>query len=236
MKEEIYFKSNTCTSLPITDLIDAPNISNLIYSISKLLSNDISEEKYQDNTSSPEYQLYLFSEDYYINEYPHNFDYQKVSIFKMLPSCDDISLFLKGLFLVMELSPECLIISLIYLNRFLAITNSSLTQSNWRPVLLFCVIIAHKVWDEKFCSNYEVSKFYPFFEKTRIDQLETTFLQLINYNLRITLSSYISYFMELKSMNPIFTHKIFNVNKISVFNKKQLNFVNNLKKKSRTFI
>jgi len=237
MRSEFDIKSNTCSSIPFTDSIDHPNISIIINSISKLLSTTINEEVKLDNQISISSDLYIFSEDKYITDFPHVFDHAKLLIFQKHPSQIDIAYFLKGLYLAIDFSPECFIISLVYLNRFIAITNCPFLPTNWRPLVLISIIIANKVWDELNFMNYEISNVYPFFEKYQIDQMETRFLQIINYNVKVSLSSYSSYFMELKTLNPFFNNKnMMNSQKFNALKEKQKKFVNNLKKKSRTYV
>jgi hypothetical protein len=237
MKSELNIKSLTSTSIPLTDQIDHPNISNLIYSISKLISNSINDDIYLDKDVLPTSDLYMFTEDKYLYEHPHSIDFDKLFRFHNSFTHEDIMFFFKGLYLAIDFSPECFIISLVYLNRFVAITNSPLLPNNWRPLILISLILANKVWDDSNKTYIDVSIFYPFFTRSQFEHLERRFLEMINYNVKVSLSCYSSYFMELKSLNPSLKSKdLLNYTKIKEIQEKQQRFVYTLRKKSRTYI
>jgi hypothetical protein len=235
MKSELDIKSLTSSSIPLTDQIDHPNISNLIYSISKLVSNSINDDINLEVDILPTSDLYIFTEDKYLFEQPHSINFDKLSRFHNSFTQQDIIFFLKGLYLAIDFSPECFIISLVYLNRFVAITNSPLLPNNWRPLLLISIILANKVWDDH-QTNLDLSILYPFFTKSQFEQLERRFLEMINYNIKVSLSCYSSYFMELKSLNPGLKSKdLMNYTKIKEIQVKQQRFFSTLRKKSRTY-
>lgn len=60
-------------------------------------------------------------------------------------------------------SPECCIICLVYINRLIAFTGLTLNPTNWRPLLLSSLLVAQKVWDDKYLSNADFAFIYPFF-------------------------------------------------------------------------
>jgi len=76
-------------------------------------------------------------------------------------------------------SPECCIICLIYINRLIAITGLSLHPTNWRPLVLCALLVAQKVWDDRYLSNADFAYIYPFFTTEEINKLEQRFLELV---------------------------------------------------------
>ena len=59
--------------------------------------------------------------------------------------------------------PECCIICLIYINRLIAFTEIPLQPTNWRPLVLCSLLVAQKVWDDRYLSNSDFAFIYPFF-------------------------------------------------------------------------
>ena len=43
------------------------------------------------------------------------------------------------------ISPECCVISLVYINRLIAFTGMPLNPTNWRPLILCSLLVAQKV-------------------------------------------------------------------------------------------
>ena len=77
-----------------------------------------------------------------------------------------------------------------------------LLPTNWRPLTLISLMIAQKMWDDKYLSNSDFSYIYPFFDTKQVNTLEMKFLELIQYNTHIKFSIYTKYYLELKSLVP----------------------------------
>jgi hypothetical protein len=77
-----------------------------------------------------------------------------------------------------------------------------LLPSNWRPLVFISLMIAQKMWDDKYLSNADFSYIYPFFDTKQVNELEMKFLELIQYNTHIKFSIYTKYYLELKSLVP----------------------------------
>jgi hypothetical protein len=99
-------------------------------------------------------------------------------------------------------SAECCVICLIYINRIIALTEMPLLPTNWRPLVLISLMIAQKMWDDKYLSNADFSYIYPFFDTKQVNSLEMKFLELIQYNTHIKFSIYTKYYLELKCLVP----------------------------------
>ena len=61
-------------------------------------------------------------------------------------------------------------------------------------------MISQKIWDDKYLSNGDFSYIYPFFEKSQLNILEMKFLEMIQYNVYVKLSVYMTFYLELKSL------------------------------------
>jgi len=75
-----------------------------------------------------------------------------------------------------------------------------LHPTNWRPLTLCSLLVAQKVWDDRYLSNADFAFIYPFFTTEEINKLEQKFLELIQYNVTVKASLYAKYFFELRTL------------------------------------
>ncbi len=134
-----------------------------------------------------------------------------------------------------QFSAECCVICLIYINRIIALTETPLLPTNWRPLVLIALMIAQKMWDDKYLSNADFSYIYPFFDTKQVNMLEMKFLELIQYNTHIKFSIYTKYYLELKSLVPEdFPLKPMDVFTAGKLESQSKNMENTLKKNAKT--
>lgn len=107
---------------------------------------------------------------------------------------------MKALYDCAQFSPECCIISLVYINRIIAFTEMPLQPTNWRPLVLCSLLVAQKVWDDRYLSNADFAFIYPFFVTDEINKLEQKFLELIQYNVTVKSNLYAKYYFELRNL------------------------------------
>ncbi len=75
-----------------------------------------------------------------------------------------------------------------------------LHPTNWRPLVLCSLLVAQKVWDDRYLSNADFAFIYPFFTTEEINRLEQKFLELIQYNVTVKASLYAKYYYELRTL------------------------------------
>jgi hypothetical protein len=110
-----------------------------------------------------------------------------------------------------------------------------LLPTNWRPLVLISLMIAQKMWDDKYLSNADFSYIYPFFDTKQVNTLEMKFLELIQYNTHIKFSIYTKYYLELKSLVPEdFPLKPMDVFAMQKLETQSKNMEETLKKNART--
>ena len=107
---------------------------------------------------------------------------------------------MKALYDCAQFSPECCIIALVYQNRLMAFTDVPLQPTNWRPLMLISLLVAQKVWDDRYLSNADFAFIYPFFVTEEINRLEKKFLELLQYNVTVKSSLYAKYYFELRAL------------------------------------
>lgn len=148
----------------------------------------------------PNNELYYFSEEKYIEERPEEFDEKRKEKLRTPPTQEDMAEYLQALYDCAKFSPECVVFCLIYLHRLMCETGMRLHPMNWRPLILCAILVAQKVWDDKYLTNGEFSLIYPFFVTEEINKLERKFLELIKYNVMVKAALYTKYYFELREV------------------------------------
>ncbi|KAJ0399612.1 hypothetical protein ATCC90586_009035 [Pythium insidiosum] len=119
-----------------------------------------------------------------------------------MPSLKEIGAFIKHVFSRAQMESECIIMSLIYVERLLKATMGSLQlrPGNWRSILFCSMVMASKVWDDLSMCNADFSKIWPELSLREINDLELTYLSAVEYNVRVSAVSYAKYYFHLRSM------------------------------------
>jgi hypothetical protein len=60
----------------------------------------------------------------------------------------DIILFVRKIFEKMQLATECILISLIYLEKIMLNANLEIRFCNWKPLMFTSVLLASKFWED----------------------------------------------------------------------------------------
>ena len=200
------FKSSSTSNIFLDSTISSPNVKNMIKAVATILQSQLNEDMNLGKTISKKSDLYFFSEEKYIDEYPQYFDKQRIENIRKIPTLDDMINYIEALYNCVQFSSECCIICLIYINRIIALTGLSLQTTNWRPMVFVSLMISQKIWDDKYLSNGDFSYIHPFFEKNQLNILEMKFLEMIQYNVYVKLSVYMTFYLELKALvfeNPV---------------------------------
>mmetsp|Transcript_13628 Transcript_13628/g.25601 ORF Transcript_13628/g.25601 Transcript_13628/m.25601 type:complete len:205 (-) Transcript_13628:1404-2018(-) len=122
-----------------------------------------------------------------------------------IPSHEDITYFYRYVFNKAQMENDCMIMSLIYVERLLRETNGGVCPNvkNWRSILFSCMVLASKVWDDLSMWNADFSQACPQgvnFSLQRINELELALLTCLNYNVRVSASEYAKYYFLMRSM------------------------------------
>ncbi|KAF1786424.1 Cyclin PHO80-like [Phytophthora cactorum] len=125
---------------------------------------------------------------------------EKITSKRHVPSVDEIFRFCKNLFNKAQLSAECTIVCLIYIERLMEQANVPLLAATWRPIVVCGLLLASKVWQDLSSWNVEISNIYPQFSLHSINRLERLFLHHIQWDLYISASVYAKYYFALRSL------------------------------------
>jgi len=117
-----------------------------------------------------------------------------------IPTEQEIYEFGHRLFQKVQLSSECSIVCLIYMERLMEIAKVPVVARTWRPIFMCGLLLASKVWQDLSSWNIEFASVYPQFSLDQINRLELLFLKNIKWDLYISSSLYAKYYFALRSL------------------------------------
>lgn len=125
---------------------------------------------------------------------------KRVRVKYAIPTEAEIYDFAERLFKTVQLSSECSIVCLIYVERLMESSKVPLLSSTWRPIFMCGLLLASKVWQDLSSWNIEFASVYPQYSLDSINKLELQFLKLIKWDLYISSSAYAKYYFALRSL------------------------------------
>eukprot|EP00596_Hydrurales_sp_CCMP1899_P010340 CAMPEP_0119038436 /NCGR_PEP_ID=MMETSP1177-20130426/7389_1 /TAXON_ID=2985 /ORGANISM="Ochromonas sp, Strain CCMP1899" /LENGTH=335 /DNA_ID=CAMNT_0007001049 /DNA_START=923 /DNA_END=1930 /DNA_ORIENTATION=- len=119
-----------------------------------------------------------------------------------VPTLSTIREFFELIFSKSQLESECIIMSLIYVERLMKETGGKLClkRDNWRAILFACLVMASKVWDDLSMWNVDFSHVCPSFDLQRVNSLELRMLEALKYLIKVSAGEYAKYYFHLRSM------------------------------------
>lgn len=183
-------KNNSTSTLFIKDTLNSPNVDEILRCMSVALLYHI-----KNGLSASEDKLArVFSEKYY----PLTKEYVDVV---NLPDVSTIYRFIKLIFRVQKLPPECAILCLAYIERILGGQKIVLHPENWRRIVFGSIIIATKVWEDESVWNVDFLDLFPLLTLNDLNNTENKFLELLQFNVLIHGSEYAKYYFELRALS-----------------------------------
>uniref|UniRef100_A0A7S3P0N5 Cyclin N-terminal domain-containing protein n=1 Tax=Amphora coffeiformis TaxID=265554 RepID=A0A7S3P0N5_9STRA len=117
-----------------------------------------------------------------------------------IPSESEIYDFAHRLFKSVQLSSECSIVCLIYIERLMEVAKVPLLASTWRPIVMCGLLLASKVWQDLSSWNIEFATVYPQYSLNAIHRLELQFLRMVKWDLYISSTLYAKYYFALRAL------------------------------------
>ena len=117
-----------------------------------------------------------------------------------MPSEKYIADYCKYVTIACKMENEIPIVCLVYLEKLLTTTGILLNKYNWRRIVLICLCLASKIWDDDSLENVHFPKVMSDVTNLEINKLEQLFLEFIDYKLVIKGAEYAKYYFLLRSM------------------------------------
>lgn len=186
-------KSNSCSTIFLDDsTISQPNLKNTIKCISLAIYYHIANRK----NRAHERLMEIFEERLHpITREPIPIEYISRD-----PDHRHIYRFIRTLFHAAQLTAECAIITLVYIERLLNYAEMDLCPSNWRRVVLGAIMLASKVWDDQAVWNVDYCQILRDTNVDDMNELERQFLECLEFNINVPSSVYAKYYYELRTL------------------------------------
>ena len=117
-----------------------------------------------------------------------------------MPSERYIADYCKYVTIACKMENEIPIVCLVYLEKLLTTTGILLNKWNWRRLVLICLTLASKIWDDDSLENVHFPKVMSDVTNFEINKLEQKFLELIQYNVTVKSNLYAKYYFELRAL------------------------------------
>ena len=114
---------------------------------------------------------------------------------------EDLAAYAQYVTTACKMENEIPVIALVYVERLLKLTGILINKFNWRRILLVCLCVASKVWDDDSLENVHFPKVMSDVTVDMINSLEQTFLDVfLNYDLVVKGSEYAKYYFVLHTL------------------------------------
>jgi len=189
-------RRNTCGTMYIRTTMSAPDKDATIRCVCGVYRSHIISSEHMNLTKEETESLSVF------NDYPDN----APGMQNENPTLHEITTFYRDIFFKAQMEADCIIMSLIYVERLIKKTGGRLRPkaTNWRSLLFSCMILSSKVWDDLSMWNADFSQSCPpggvNFSLQRINQLELAILNTLKFNVKVPASEYAKYYFLLRSM------------------------------------
>lgn len=183
-------KSSSCSTIYLDDsTVSQPNLKNTIKCVTLAIYYHIR------NRSSNRI-LDIFDEKLH----PLTKDIVPEDCDQRHPDHRSIYRFVRTLFNAAQLTAECAIITLVYLERLLTYAEIDIIPSSWKRIVLGAILLASKVWDDQAVWNVDYCQILKDITVEDMNELERNFLELLQFNINVPASVYAKYYFDLRTL------------------------------------
>uniref|UniRef100_T1J5J6 Cyclin-like domain-containing protein n=1 Tax=Strigamia maritima TaxID=126957 RepID=T1J5J6_STRMM len=183
-------KSSSCSTIYIDDsTVSQPNLKNTIKCVALAIYYHI-----KNRSTNQQRLMEIFDEKIHPlskDGVPDNYD-------KRDPEHRTIYKFVRTLFNAAQLTAECAIITLVYLERLLTYAEIDIVPSNWKRMVLGAILLASKVWDDQAVWNVDYCQILKDITVEDMNELERQFLEMLQFNINVPASVYAKYYFDLR--------------------------------------
>lgn len=183
-------KSSSCSTIYLDDsTVSQPNLKNTVKCVSLAIYYHIKNRQSERRIDIFDERLHPLTRDGVADDYDrHN------------PEHRQIYKFVRTLFNAAQLTAECAIITLVYLERLLTYAELDIAPCNWKRITLGAILLASKVWDDQAVWNVDYCQILKDITVEDMNELERQFLEMLQFNINVPSSVYAKYYFDLRSL------------------------------------
>jgi len=183
-------KSSSCSTIYIDDsTVSQPNLKNTIKVVSLAIYYNI-----KNRTSNQV--LDIFDEKLH----PLTRDGVQPDYNRYNPEHRQIYKFIRTLFNAAQLTAECAIVTLVYIERLIKYAEVDISPGSWKRITLMSILLASKVWDDQAVWNVDYCQILKDLTVEDVNELEREFLHLLQFNTNVPQSVFVKYYFELRTL------------------------------------
>ena len=109
--------------------------------------------------------------------------------------------FLRNVMDKMQLTTECIVICLIYLEQVMLKGKIEIRDFNWKPLVFTATLLASKFWEDIIWYNVDFVDNLEIYSLRSINRLESEFLSLCDYNIYVSAEKYEKYQEQVRAIS-----------------------------------
>lgn len=118
-----------------------------------------------------------------------------------VPSLEDIIYFANLIVSTIDLHPCTYLMSLTYIERMISNNKLTLHRTNWRRVLLSCLLLAGKVFHDEAPWNADVSDSFSWIKLEDVNKAELKLLEYLDFSVSFTPQQYAQTYMRCREIS-----------------------------------
>ncbi|KAJ8680464.1 hypothetical protein QAD02_016251 [Eretmocerus hayati] len=183
-------KSSSCSTIYLDDsTVSQPNLKNTVKCVALAVYYNIKNRVSDRQLEIFDEKLHPLTRDGVSDDYDRH-DPEHKQIYK----------FVRTLFNAAQLTAECAIITLVYLERLLTYAELDITPANWKRIVLGAILLASKVWDDQAVWNVDYCQILKDITVEDMNELERQFLEMLQFNINVPSSVYAKYYFDLRTL------------------------------------
>ncbi|XP_065346974.1 cyclin-Y isoform X1 [Cloeon dipterum] len=183
-------KSSSCSTIFLDDsTVSQPNLKSTVKCVALAIYFHIKNRTSNKHLDIFDEKLHPLTKD----SVPEDYDRHN-------PEHRQIYKFVRTLFNAAQLTAECAIITLVYLERLLTYAEIDITPGSWKRIVLGAILLASKVWDDQAVWNVDYCQILKDITVENMNELERQFLEMLQFNINVPSSVYAKYYFDLRTL------------------------------------
>ena len=129
------------------------------------------------------------------------FNFEEVEYYTVKCSLYDVIQFMKSVIDEMQLANECIMITLIYIEKLMSTSKIEIRYCNWKPLVFTAILLASKFWEDINFWNVDYEDRLGLYHLKAINRMESEFISLCNYNIYVSAHKFNMYQAQIRQLS-----------------------------------